>query len=259
MVNPRESANAKIARAEETAVVLLHEIELLLKANPQPFLVTGELREGTNYVFTAHGALDVPVRFAVLFGEIMYHLRTALDHLLSALVRANGALPTDNHQFPIASTPEKFVQALKRGDIKGVSQSAEAIIESLQPYHVPASEPALLNVLREFNNVDKHRALVVVGGGAAIANQLVIEESDGPITLIGMSPPFVRKITEGGAQFFEINLGERHDRFHARIGCRPAIVVENLAPLECATVHEVVAKMVGFIKHAVGQFETEFK
>ena len=46
--------------------------------------------------------------------------------------------------------------------IQGVSTSAEAIIDSLQPYHRGANaEEDALWVLRELNNVDKHRLLLV--------------------------------------------------------------------------------------------------
>ena len=259
MADPLESTNAKIARAEETADLLLREVAAFLSAHPTPFRVTGELRGGKNYVFTAYGSLEVPVRFAVLTGEIMYQLRTALDHLLSALVLANATLPTDKHQFPIASTAEKFAAAVKRGDIKGVAASAAKQIEALQPFQPSVTEPALLNLLREFNNTDKHRALIVVGGGAAMANELVIQEADRAMSIVGMSPPHLKRITPAGTDFFEINLGEPHEIFRASLGCRPNVVIGNLPPLDCASVDEVVATMIAFVKHIVGQFGAEFR
>src|SRR2546423_840459 len=106
------SAYAKLNRADETAKNLEAEIRAFLAENPEPYRIVGELKnENKEYVFIAFGELVVPSRFAILFGEVMYQLRTALDHLLSALVHANGGAPNDRQQFPICSTPEKFIEA----------------------------------------------------------------------------------------------------------------------------------------------------
>lgn len=256
MVSPRLSAVAKVARAEETARHLLREITTWLQSHPAPFLVTGQLR-GTDYVFRATGTLEVPVGFAILVGEIFYQLRTALDHLLAALIIANGGTPNDKHQFPIASTAERFAEAMKRGDIRGVSSRAQQLIERFQPYQPPATPPTIMGILRDFTNTDKHRALVVVGGGVAIADKIAIEEVDGPVTVTGMSPPFVKRIADKGTDFFTLNLGEPHSRFRASIACKPQVVVEGVAPLECATVEEVITNSIRFLKNVFAAFEPE--
>jgi hypothetical protein len=254
-----ESANAKLQRAVETGQVLLAEIEAFLSANPTPYRIVGELRnQNTEYVFTAFGQLPVPIRFSVLLGEILYQLRTALDHLLTALVTANGSTPTDKHQFPICSTPEKLVEARRRGDFAGISASASTIVEQLQPYQTEHPTPSLLNLMREWNNADKHRLLVVVGGAAALGDRVTIEESDSAFSISGMTPPHIRKVTDQGASVFTIFLGEPHETFRATAEFRPHVAVENVGSLECASVAEVVAKMIGFTRYIFLQFAQEF-
>ncbi len=91
-----------------------------------------------------------------------------------------------------------------------------------------------------------------------MANQLTIQASDGPISIAGLSPPRVRRITEAGVDFFEMNLGEAHEHFSASLGCVPEVVIANVGPLDCATVHEVVTKLIAYIKYVIAQFESEF-
>ena len=124
-----DSTRAKIDRADEVAQNLNAEIDAFLRTNPNPYRIVGQLRNSNReYVFTGFGELVIPIRFSVLVGEVMYQLRTALAHLVSALVTAHGGTPSDKHQFPICSTREKFLEASKRGDIDGISLAARDLI-----------------------------------------------------------------------------------------------------------------------------------
>jgi hypothetical protein len=256
MPDPFSSANAKLQRATETGNILEHEIHAFLEENPNPYQIVGELRNRREYVFTAFGELQVPLRFSLLFGEVVYQLRTSLDHLLAALVTANASTPTDKHQFPIASTPAKFKEAVKRGDIAGVSRPAMALIEGFQPYQREQPKPSLLNLLREWNNADKHRLLVFVGGAIRLGERITVDESDGPFSIVGMSPARVKRVTSSGADVVTISLGEEHAVFRARGEFQPTVVIENLEGLEAATVSEVLTKTVGFIRHLFSVFQS---
>ncbi len=44
---------------------------------------------------------DVPIEWSVRIGEILYNLRSALDHLVWQLVLANGQEPGRDNQFAI--------------------------------------------------------------------------------------------------------------------------------------------------------------
>jgi hypothetical protein len=59
-------------------------------------------------------------------------------------------------------TTAKELNRFKR-KIEGVGHGAEALIESLQPYHCSAKRPNhLLLILHDMNRLDKHRELAVI-------------------------------------------------------------------------------------------------
>ncbi len=118
----------------------------------------------------------IPPQLSVLVGEVVFQLRSALDHLVYQLVVANTKKePTCKTQFPIVATGNKGnpdplanYESQKPGMIKGVSAAAEAIIDNLQPLKRGASyheDP--LWMINELNNADKHRLLNLTVRGVA--------------------------------------------------------------------------------------------
>lgn len=95
-----------------------------------------------------------PERIGILVGETMYNLRAALDYLVFRQAIHDSGQEQQGTQFPIASTPEKFAEQQRRF-LKGVSDKHVELIESFQPYH--GDESAIW--IREFSNLDKHRAI----------------------------------------------------------------------------------------------------
>jgi hypothetical protein len=84
MNRPLDGISSKIQRAEENIKNLSTEIDAFVLANPNPYRIVKEFQnEGRDYVFKGFGELDVPLRFAAICGEIIYLLRSSLDHLLS--------------------------------------------------------------------------------------------------------------------------------------------------------------------------------
>ncbi len=90
-----------------------------------------------------------PIEIAILAGEIVYHLRSALDHLVFELVKSNptGAtlpnrwrekcqfplclnIPKDANGVPLVPLPSNFFKALPN-----ITSKAFAVIEGLQPYN----------------------------------------------------------------------------------------------------------------------------
>jgi len=84
----------------------------------------------------------------------VHSLRVSLDYLMWQLVISEGLVPNRTTKFPIVSEP--------RHDIyPGISMDLRMIIDEVQPYQrtYPASHE--LAILRELDNKDKHRALLV--------------------------------------------------------------------------------------------------
>src|ERR1035437_2280508 len=155
----------KIARANEHLNAL--KDEMLAWNTTRPY----EARRrhdgtGARHSVTIHICNPPPLeRWSVISGDCVYALRCALDHFAYAVaVHESKMDPPPGErvlQFPIADTPEKFAIAVKR--IKALSERMQHNIEAVQPYHRPhAHVPPLLGLLRDLDDIDKHRLLHIV-------------------------------------------------------------------------------------------------
>jgi len=117
----------------------------------------------------------VPLRFSVLAGEIIHHLRSCLDHI--AWTFSSEEYRTGENrkfiEFPILQArprmEHRFTQYERK--IKGITHpDVLATIERLQPYNSPKPLETPLFILNDMDITDKHRELVlcIAGGGIAI-------------------------------------------------------------------------------------------
>jgi hypothetical protein len=115
------------------------------------------------YVVLADERATPPADLALLAGEVVYNLRSALDHAIYALMNKNRG----QSQYPIFTDMCEF-QVKGRPMIKGVPPTICALIEERQPYKHMATAPALdpLAILNSFSNRDKHRQLATVATAA---------------------------------------------------------------------------------------------
>jgi hypothetical protein len=137
MSHPLDGCWAKIQRAKEQIN------NLNIEVSNDAYSVVGEFQpERQRYVFKIVGP-PVPLRVAVLAGEIIHHLRSCFDHVVWALARKNG-IPDETRDitFPVCETPEKYKKR-----IKGVSRAEYHKIEELQPYRT--NDPAN-SILKSF-------------------------------------------------------------------------------------------------------------
>jgi hypothetical protein len=115
-----------------------------------------------------------PVEIQIVAGEIIYHLRSALDHIFFDLVERHhptGIVPTeieDKLMFPLCLNPPGDahktppIPRKSFGTIipQWLPEKAFALIESLQPYYRRHDD---MRMLRIFSNIDKHRRLNTIG------------------------------------------------------------------------------------------------
>ena len=140
--------------------------------------VTTRIVDGTDGKRTIHFSKEPPIRVAILAGEIVYQLRSALDHLAFELVKGNlsgTVLPKDwqrNCQFPLClevptkgNPPQALPVPLSfnffKDTLPGITPEAFAEIEGLQPYN-GGDGPTQLGWLAKLSNIDKHRHLHLV-------------------------------------------------------------------------------------------------
>ena len=156
-----DSIKAKIIRANKHIDNLDRKIESILD---EPHSLRKEYDAETRQLsIVSNGDIELPVEWSIIAGEAVHQLRSSLDHLVHALVVSEGRVkPTVRTQFPILDSEDnrKF-----RDRTEGISSTAAAIIESLQPYH-PSWTHRLhehpLCILRDLSNTDKHRNIVMV-------------------------------------------------------------------------------------------------
>jgi hypothetical protein len=150
--------------------------------------------EGSGY-YAAWVTPPIPdhASLSLTAGDCLQCLRSSLDHLaLELAAKFTSPLPDDIEQdseFPIFGNAdgrgqERFNQLRSKGALagqpapgtglsktRGIDRAAQTIIEGLQPYHRGnAYESHPLWQLTLLNNIDKHRALHVVGAAMSEAS-----------------------------------------------------------------------------------------
>ena len=111
-----------------------------------------------------HVSVHLPTGFPEDLGRVIggafHQMRAAFDNLVYQLVLANGGTPTKKTAFPVLfeCADGKF-PAIAKQRLAGVSDTARATIERLQPYEEWPERPkdTILWLVDELNNIDKHR------------------------------------------------------------------------------------------------------
>ncbi len=180
------SFELKLARARVHLDQLKVEIEAWVESTLKTMVEEPE-PDDPRYYGTWITSRDIDeASLSLLVGDALQCLRSSLDHLAFELAAAfTVPLPNSvekDSEFPIfgdehGTGESRFHQLRSKGPLKGqptptsglnktrgMDTSAQAIIERLQPYHrghAYADHPLWL--LTTLNNVDKHRAIHLVG------------------------------------------------------------------------------------------------
>jgi hypothetical protein len=115
---------------------------------------------------------QIPDCFALIVGDALHNLRSALDHLACCVCHC-----TQNIQFPIAQDKTGFDAMVAEREIYRAGEEAVQIMDSLQPYSCPEGTDLL--AIKRLNNLDKHRMLVSIGSGSGALQGVRIEKPSG--------------------------------------------------------------------------------
>jgi hypothetical protein len=148
----------KTVRAKEHLDELRERLKTFRESNPGSVSREEDVKNGL-YVLRFE-IKDIPDKTPLIVGDFVYCLRCALDQLVWALAKEVGTYPHGT-QFPIfkVANPKRFSEY-----ILGVPADANAIIESLQPYHARDAEAIASHYLQQLSllcNIDKHRRIPV--------------------------------------------------------------------------------------------------
>jgi hypothetical protein len=150
----------KVGRADKH----IGELQTVLRAfiDSRPYVVgTKRDPQTRRLIYYIARAEPIPVEVALIAGDVLQNLRTALDYLVCALVRAKGESDRMS-AFPITDEEPVSKEQKARFDarIEGMGDEAKEIIRRIRPYK---GGDDILWSLHALNNRDKHRLLFTVG------------------------------------------------------------------------------------------------
>ncbi len=174
MVSALLSCDLKLGRARELFDLIHDEIARSMRERPFQ-LVKERCPDGSwqRFLFTGGFSDEELRRWALLCGDCVHNIRSALDHFVYGLaIRHSGVNPppnADKLQFPICQSHDDFLT--KQRMIAPLSETAKNFIEGAQPYHQRpgANHSSSLGVLGKLDIIDKHRLLTVTAAAVGSA------------------------------------------------------------------------------------------
>jgi hypothetical protein len=153
----------KVERAKKHISDLNAEIIRFLATTPyeQSAKRDSQTRRPIYYVSAVS---DTPDVLALIAGDAINNLISALDHLAYELVSSDTAqYPPPRHNaidFPIGGSDANEFKTIRDRRMPGASPATLAAIDTIKPYK---GGNDLLWSLQGLNNIDKHRLLITVG------------------------------------------------------------------------------------------------
>ncbi len=208
MTDARLSFELKLLRAEQH----LNDLDRVISAysNTRPYRVIENVQAQRNRgmrCWTAYVTEPPSPWFSVVLGDVVYNIRSSLDHLAVALVprsrRGKASFPIrDTDIWATDTTTGEYLHADNRGRqafstaIKGMPTAAIALIHELQPYKTHPEDPrsSPLAIMSSLQNADKHRQLVATAFGLSDISFTVI--TNGQRSAVGHVSGFFEYGTE---------------------------------------------------------------
>lgn len=166
MARGKKAAKLKLVRAAKHLRAIKLSIAAYSRTKPHKIVRKSKSKKKLNI------PKSPPAEIAILAGEMIYQMRSALDYLAFELVKRNPNIATidpkweEHVEFPLRINPPKNGVPFTRKDyskcLPGISDAAFAIIDSLQPYHGVGTINNALRFLAHLSNIDKHRHLNLI-------------------------------------------------------------------------------------------------
>ena len=156
----------KLARAYSQLEYIQAQMDAYWKRKPVA-AVSRFNEDATEYSSYLRIIEPPPIEWAVVFGEAVHNMRSALDHAIYQLTIAHSGKILPMTGFPIFIEMDRFFgcggeRQYKRSgiyQIRGLLPDAQTVIEGLQPYNNADPEHTVLWSLQEAWNKDKHRII----------------------------------------------------------------------------------------------------
>jgi hypothetical protein len=168
MTHPLDGVRGKIARAKRHLAELKEVTERAVHPDSYetPREDDGEIGK---YIYRVYGVPAIDPKWSVITGDVLFNLRSALEHLAWQLVLLDGGTPTDETKFPILKSPPNKGGVPVPVQLKPKISRADILdaLDRSQPYRRLNGTPqefwsSQLWALNELHNIDKHRLLLIV-------------------------------------------------------------------------------------------------
>src|SRR5579872_3824589 len=146
-----KGAQLKIERADHHITDLVTQFTAFVDANPYTLAIGSNPETGQPAVLIKFRK-DIPTTWALIIGDAIHCLRTALDHMTWALVGKDGGTQDRYLSFPTGDNRINFEATCK--GIKTPSQSVKDAFAALEVF--PEGKGNSLYALSQLDNAEKH-------------------------------------------------------------------------------------------------------
>jgi len=166
----------KVKRAQKHMVDINKEARAYAESHPYEFTRIRLPDNQRNVAYKMRITAQPDPMIALMLGDFVHNLRTALDYIICACVpkkyRKSAGFPIQTTDIFARDKDGNFVVNDADGResfsnaIKGLEPKASAFIIGLQPCHKGSgADRDILGIISRLENADKHRQLITVGGG----------------------------------------------------------------------------------------------
>jgi hypothetical protein len=157
---------AKLARAERLIRELDRVNRRFFRAHTPAVEIAKHATTGRQRLVVT-GVTAPPIAHSIIVGDVLYNLRSSLDHLVYQLILAHtGKEPTyRTYEFPVYVAEKQFNDNITRL-LRDVSPDGVQRVRQVQPFTFDRPTDTALYALNELSLIDKHRVplLAVIRG-----------------------------------------------------------------------------------------------
>lgn len=160
MSDPLEGIKLKVERANRQIKEIEQIVIRFLADNPRALVIEDDAAKGKR-LYKIKAFKKPPVEISVIAGEVLYHLRSALDQLVECACIKRGRAELFRSGFVIERTEKEFKTTIGKRKIEQIFPDLANLLISLKPYKRGCDALWLIHIL---NSADKHKVLVTTAG-----------------------------------------------------------------------------------------------
>lgn len=154
----------KITRSHQHLIELGNSLKALSETRNIEFDYTIDTEKRICHYYI-QGLPEIPITTRLLAGEVVTHLRSALDQMIWQLSLNSDPSPPTTTQFPICTNQGEFDKCRTR-QINALNPDLQKLVEDMQPFKSEHPKKHPLWVLNRLANDDKHRFITIVAQNA---------------------------------------------------------------------------------------------